>query len=351
RNVGAHVDFGKGVEALRQALARPQHAQRGGRCGPRKKQAASQDHIVDDPEAREDAGKEEHQCPFEEDAVLGEFPCSLQPSAAAGHADGVQMDGDTSLGIGEPVVDERKGTRQVVGTPEGQVNDKEGATEVISQAGAAMRVGCLDVRGAEMKATGGPVEVAPLSEDVVRGQTATETEAVRLTEPVVPPPLASGPRWWKQDVGEVSAKVHEDPVMQGRFSSTDVDEEVHGRLGGGGSQGQGSEEAAGDDFACPSILAQMDRSIEAQRRIKASHMDELAKMPALRAQELTVALRCGAAGAADDAKAHLRAAVDQRHQAAARFDGKITLFEQRREALQRAVLGSAARVPAARVAS
>ncbi|CAK0906991.1 unnamed protein product, partial [Prorocentrum cordatum] len=305
RNVGAHVGLGKGVDALRQAMARPQHAQRGGRCGPRKKQAASEDHIVGDPEARE-------------------------------------MEGDTSAGIGGPDMDECKGTDHVVGAPEGQVNDKEGATKVISQAGAALRVGCLDVHGAEMQATDGPVEVAPLSEDAVRGQTAAEEEVVRgrrgappraasvcaaargkgaaapragarassadlrascargggsrgwrfdlaqaarLAGPAVPLPLASGPRWWKQGVGEVSAKVHKDPLRQGRLSSTGADEE--------------------------------EESIEAQRRAQVSRVDELAKMLAFRAQELTAALRCGAAGAVDDAKARLRAAVDQRPQAAA----------------------------------
>eukprot|EP00959_Pyramimonas_sp_CCMP1952_P121394 2538582-Pyramimonas_sp.AAC.1 len=35
RNVGAHVDVGKGVEVLQEALSRPQGAQRGGRCAAR----------------------------------------------------------------------------------------------------------------------------------------------------------------------------------------------------------------------------------------------------------------------------------------------------------------------------
>ncbi|CAK0878227.1 unnamed protein product [Prorocentrum cordatum] len=311
RNVGAHVGLGKGVEALRQALARPQHAQRGGRCGPRKKQAASQNHIVDDPEAREDAGEEEHQRPFEKDARVG-------------HADGVQMEGGTSMGIREPDVDDCKGTDQVVGTPEGEVNDKEGATEV---GGYPFDVVRPLGGGSQVisQATDGPVEVAPLSEDVVRGQTAAETEAVRLTEPVVPPPLASGLRWWKQDVGEASAKVREDPVMQGRLCEA-------APKGRRRWQQQGGEEAADNGFVLPSVLAQMEESVEAQRRAQASHVDELAKMLALRAQELTVALRCGAVGAVDEAKARLRAAVDQRRQAAAQFDGKMALLEQRREA-------------------
>ncbi|CAK0862438.1 unnamed protein product, partial [Prorocentrum cordatum] len=70
RNVGAHVDLGKGVEALRQALAQPQRAAE---------------------ETTED------------------------------RADGAKLEGTTSLDIGEPGVDECEGTDQVIETPEGQL--------------------------------------------------------------------------------------------------------------------------------------------------------------------------------------------------------------------------------------
>ncbi|CAK0862719.1 unnamed protein product, partial [Prorocentrum cordatum] len=86
RNVGAHVDLGKGVEALRQALAQPQRAQRGGRCGPR----------VPAP------------------------PGPVAADATEDQADGVEL-GGTSLDIGEPDVDECEGTDQVIDTPEGQL--------------------------------------------------------------------------------------------------------------------------------------------------------------------------------------------------------------------------------------
>ncbi|CAK0862509.1 unnamed protein product [Prorocentrum cordatum] len=98
RNVGAHVDLGKGVEALRQALAQPQRAQRGGRCGPR----------VPAP------------------------PGPVAADATEDYADGVELGG--SLNIGEPDVDECEGTDQVIVTPEGQLLGEVQPSSLLSAA-------------------------------------------------------------------------------------------------------------------------------------------------------------------------------------------------------------------------
>ncbi|CAK0896022.1 unnamed protein product [Prorocentrum cordatum] len=102
-------------------------------------------------------------------------------------------------------------------------------------------------------------------------------------------------------------------------------------------QGQESEEATNDDdFVLPSILAKMEESMEAQRRSQASLVEDLAKLRALRAQELSVALRNGVAGAVDEAKVRLRAAVDRLRLAEAAFDNKMATFQRQCEVLQRA---------------
>ncbi|CAK0853074.1 unnamed protein product, partial [Prorocentrum cordatum] len=259
RNVGAHVVLGKGVEALREALVRPQRAQRGGRCGPR---------VPAQPDLAEAGGG-------------GSTPPSppMVPSAAVAtevggnpfddHADDTMLEGSVGDGA-ELDVDVCKGTDQVVDSSEARVDASEQEHQ------------------------------SPFEEDTVLGE--------------VPP------------FPQLSAAVGEEAVG-GPLES----------IVGAELQGQESEEATNDDdFVLPSILAKMEESMEAQRRSQASLVEDLAKLRALRAQELSVALRNGVAGAVDEAKVRLRAAVDRLRLAEAAFDNKMATFQRQCEVLQRA---------------
>ncbi|CAK0813216.1 unnamed protein product, partial [Prorocentrum cordatum] len=456
RIVGAHVDFGKDVEALRHALAQPQRAQRGGRCGPRvpappgPEEADVGDALSSPPPTPVAAALGATEAPSSSDgAALGHAPPSplLGPSAAVGeeeadvespfegHADGVKLEGNTSLDIGQPDVDEREGTDEVIDAPEDQMSDEaderplEGGSLGTSEVGAARSDGCQDVRGAEVQATEGPVEVVRRGgrrDAGLRCQTFAETEVVRgrrrappraasvcvaargkgaaaprtwarassadwhlvhlrgrpargwrldlaqaarLAEPMAPPPFASGPCWWKQDVDEVIAKVHGGPAAKGRLRSAGVDEKkveglfyersddcgalgIEGQAGNGGPEarvslgrdggGGGSQGHDGGDVE--SAAQPLAPSTRRQRRHRQRQEDEQAAndddfvLPSIFARmELSMALRSGAAGAIDEAEARLRAAVDRLRQAEAEFDSKTALFEQRRETLQRAL--------------